>query len=173
MKKIIYLILAIGLMLGLSGCSLKRYVKDYLNMYTDEELTENRIKQIYDALKKKDKVAIKTLFSKKAIIEADNFDDRIDELLNFIQGNVVSWEYDGTYVVDEHIHYGDRTKLIEAWYGLTTDEQEYGIYVLDYPIDTIEPDNAGLYTLAIVREEEIKTLIDTIESFEYPGVSIY
>lgn len=57
----------------------------------DRSKSDKRFEQILDAIKTKNGSALEKLYSKKAISEAKDMNGSINELFNFVQGNVVSY----------------------------------------------------------------------------------
>lgn len=57
------------------------------------DAAEARIKQVIEALQNHDKDALRAMFSKKALLEAEDLDGRMDYLFNFLQGKVISLDY--------------------------------------------------------------------------------
>lgn len=170
MKKSICLIIILILILTLSSC-IKGTPTSFL-IDSDNELADTRIEQLFNAIKEQDKVALKETFSQKAIEEAKDIDDELDELLSFIQGEVVSWSRDESPVAIDTVEYGKKTKQLEFWYNLKTNEQTYLIFLVDYPIDTIESENEGLYSLRILKIEDERKLTGTWDDWTIPGVYI-
>jgi hypothetical protein len=115
---------------------------------SEDKKADARMEQIISALKDKDKEALKSLFSKKALNEANGFDSGMDSLLDFIQGNIESWERD-SWASDESVESGKKSLMIRSGYKVITDKEEYFFFVVDYYIDTIDPDNEGIYMLQV------------------------
>ena len=111
---------------------------------------DERIEDIVSAIENKDKEALKSLFSKIAIEEAENFDSDADYLFELIQGNIESWERDGWSSGGRNNH-GKRTMMIRYVFDLVTDEDVYRFFVIDYNEDTIDPDNEGVYMLELIE----------------------
>ena len=109
-----------------------------------------RVEQILTAIKDKDSKAIKSLFSKKALIEANDFDDGIDYFFDFIQGDIDSWEKHG-WAYDGSIKSGKKSMIIRLGVTISTDKDDYALSVIDYNMDTTNPDNEGVYMLHITR----------------------
>ncbi len=42
---------------------------------------------------------------------------------------------------------------ILSWYIVETDKEIYKFFIIDYPKDTIEPENAGVYTINIWEKD--------------------
>lgn len=138
----------------------------------DNELADARMEQLFTAIKEQDKNMLKEAFSQKALAETEDIDVGIDGLLSFVQGEVVSWSRDESPVVLDAVEYGEKTKQLTTWYTLETDEQTYLIFLVDYPIDTIEPENEGLYSLVIIKAEEENRLTGYWEYCAVPGINI-
>ena len=68
--------------------------------------------------------------------------------------------------------YGRKEKQLLLWFTLHTDEQSYLIFLADYPINTIEPKNKGLYTLKIIEAEKEKEITGYVEDLIIPGIAI-
>ena len=106
------------------------------------------MEQIISAIKDNDKDALKALFSKKALDEDSSFDNELDNLFEFIQGNVDTWTRDGL-AGDGDIEYGKKSMMIRFPINVSTDKNNYEFYVIDYYTDTINPDNQGVYMLEV------------------------
>ena len=117
---------------------------------SDDHRADERMEQIISAVKNNDREALRSVFSKKALKEADNFEDGIDYLFNFLQGDISSWERDGLSC-SESISYGKKSKLLRFGFTVKTDIDNYLLFVMDYNVDTINADNEGVYTLEITR----------------------
>lgn len=140
--------------------------------YSDESLADNRMEQFFCAVKNQDRESINGLFSKKAYNEAENFDKSIDDLFDYIQGDCVYWGVDGSPVVYDSVENGKKTKQLMTWYYLNTDEQKYFVFIVDYPIDSIDPENEGIYTLMIIKGEDENRLVGAMEDWVKPGIYI-
>lgn len=117
-------------------------------LVTEEKRAEARMEQIILAIEGNDKESLRSLFSKKAIEEASDFDNGTISLLDFIQGDIKSCERN-SWASDESIEYGKRSLMIRSSYKIKTDEEEYFFFVVDYNVDTIDPDNEGIYMLQV------------------------
>lgn len=63
-----------------TGSQIGRYIED------DGQIANERLEQLLEALKNKDKSAVKSMFSKKALSEAEDFDGHWIIYLNFFKG---------------------------------------------------------------------------------------
>ena len=142
-KLIIWLLLLMGLLL-LSSCDKGN---GGITM-SEEKRADARMEQIISAIKEKDKEALKSLFSKKALDEANDFESDVDYLFKFLQGNIDTWERDGI-AGSESIDHGKKSLMIRFAINVKTDKDVYRFFVIDYNKDTINPDNEGVYMLEV------------------------
>lgn len=139
-------------------------------IYDDsDKKADARMEEILETLENQDQEALKTMFSKQALDEADDFDNSLDYLFEFFQGNVDSWKQD-KISGETSIEYGKKTIMIESWYTVTTDKDVYMFYVIDYTKNTIDPDNAGLYTLRVIKAEDEATEFLSPQEMQIPGI---
>ena len=117
-------------------------------LMSEEQHADERMEQIMTAINNKDREALESLFSKEALDEADDFDNEIDYLFDFLEGNLVSWERDG-WASSKSIEYGKKSVMIRFVINVNTDVDAYQIFVIDYSTDTINPDNEGVYMLEV------------------------
>lgn len=96
------------------------------------------------------------MFSKQALEEANDFDGSLDYLFEFFQGNADSWEQD-RFTSETSSESGKKSIILISWYTVTTDKENYKFFVIDYTENTINPDNAGLYTLRVIKAEDKAT----------------
>ncbi|MEI6100667.1 MAG: DUF5104 domain-containing protein [Eubacteriales bacterium] len=109
--------------------------------------------QIVEAVNNKDKTALKSIFSKKALSEAQDLDTNMDALLVFIKGKIVSFDYTGGSG-DNKFNYGHGYKSYGAVYDVNTDNHKYLFLIEEYTVDTDHPDNVGVYIIHVVKEED-------------------
>jgi len=114
----------------------------------EEKSADARIEQIISAVKNRDKNALKSLFSKKALEEATDLDKEIFYLFSFIQGDIKSWERDG-WASSTAMEYGKKSWMIRFGFQIVSDVDEYDFFVIDYNTDTINPDNEGVYMIQL------------------------
>jgi len=143
-KRIVLVLLIIAILLLFSSCD--RNVEIPVG---EEKKADARMDQIVSAIKDKDNEALKSLFSKKALDETDDFVGGADSLFNFIQGDIESWERDG-FASDESIDGGKRSWMIRFGFTVKTDKDLYQFFIIDYNVDTINPDNQGVYMLELI-----------------------
>ena len=156
-------------MLFLSSCSMGGSRVGRLNRDNDEKKAAAKLEQVIEAIKNKDKASLKSLFSQKALSEAVDFDDNIDGLFDFIQGEVDSWKKLSGPSVFEENNYGHVKKEVNSYYYVNTDKQKYFFLLKDYPVYTDHPDNVGLYLFLVVKAEDREKIYDGDEKILYDG----
>jgi hypothetical protein len=149
MKRRIFILLTLVNVFLLSSCSSGGH--RFIIFDDSEKKVDARMEDILDALKNGDKDALKEMFSKKALSDADDIEGQLDYLFNFFQGSVESWERTG-FSSDESIDHGEKSTMLRSFFSVKTDKDEYKFFLIDYPIDTINPDNEGMYTLRVVEK---------------------
>lgn len=120
-----------------------------------DKKADARMDQVFEVIKNKDEDALKAMFSKQALYDADDFDGNLDALFDYIQGDIQSWEKTGTYSFPEEKNVdGSHKKESESTYVLKTDEQEYEIAIYEFTIDTANPDKVGVYSICIINKND-------------------
>ena len=136
---------------------------------SEDKKADARIEQILPAIRDQDRKIIKALFSKQAVNESNDFDSGIDYLLSFFQGNVKSWERD-KWSSGESIEHGKKSVMLRSWYTVETDIDKYMFFIIDYTEDTINTDNAGLYTLRVIKAEDKDTQFTYWQDMKLAGI---
>ena len=62
-----------------------------------DKKADDRMEQIIETFKNKDQDALKAMFSKQALDEANDFDGSLNALFNYIEGDIQSWKSTGGY----------------------------------------------------------------------------
>ena len=171
MKKYLSMLLVLISLMSLCSCSLAGSRLDMLNTDSDEEKADARMAQVIDAIKDQDKDAIKAIFSKQALRETKDIDDGINYLFNLVKGDIKSWENE-RLASEGHIENGNKSIIIDSWYIVTTDVGVYKFFLLDHAINTIDPNNAGLYSLRAIKSKDEKTQFTFWQDMQIPGIFI-
>ena len=87
MKKILAYLIILITIVTLYGCGDPNYK-------TPEQIGQMKNETIMEALKTKDKEKLKKVLA-KAMQNQENIDEEIDNLMNFIDGNIVSYDIGG------------------------------------------------------------------------------
>jgi hypothetical protein len=130
---------------------------------------EAHIKQVAEYIQSHDKDALKAMFSKKALAEADDIGGRMDYLFDFFQGKVLSLEFDGCLGSGKN-DYGHQIKYMKAGEYVNTDKQKYMIFIWEYVLDTDHPDNVGIYMLQVIKAEDEDKESARINNKFYAGI---
>lgn len=165
-KKFIILLLLINILL-LSSCSLgggRMMISD-----DSDKKADAGMEQLLETIKNKDKDAFRAMFSKQALNEANEFDGGMEYLFGFFQGNVDSWKRD-RFTSETSSEYGKKSVMLVSWYTVTTDKDKYMFFVIDYIKDTVNPNNAGLYTLRVIKAEDKETQFTYWQDMKIAGI---
>ncbi len=108
------------------------------------------------------------MFSKQALKEADDFDGSLDYLFVIFQGNVDSWKQD-RFTSETSIESGKKSIMHISWYTVSTDKENYK-FVIDFTENTINPDNASLYTLSVIKAEDEATQSASWQKMQIAGI---
>jgi len=141
----------------------------FLFLNNNKKTAGKRFEQILLTIKNKDKDSLKAIFSKKAIEESKQIDDNIIYLFSLLEDDVVSWEENGV-IVDYSYNNGHKKEEIKSFFNIYTEKNKYLVFILDYPRDTEHPENAGLYSLRVIKAENEKTQFTHWQDMVVPGV---
>lgn len=155
----------------MSSCSPIKDRFSKLLMTGDEKTSMNRLEQVLEAIENKDNNALKSLFSQEALNETENFEKDINALFEFFQGKVISKEKSDGPTVFDSIDGGKRRQKISSYFYIQTEKQKYFILMDDFPIDTFNPDNEGLYLILLVKAEDEEKIWDENEKILYDIVN--
>ena len=82
----------------------------------DVKTADNKMENIIKALKSRDEKALKSLFSQKAVDEADQFDQSITVLFDFYKGDLISYSSDYLPISENAKNNGDKYRCIKSKY---------------------------------------------------------
>jgi len=134
-----------------------------------DKKADARIEQILEVLANNNKDGLKAMFSEQALSEAKDFDGQKDYLFDFFQGAVESWERTGL-TAPMYIENGKKAVELISWYTVTTDKETFRFFVIDYSVDTFNPDNVGLYTLRVIKKTDEETQFTYWQDMEIAGI---
>lgn len=119
---------------------------------TEGERADLLFEELIKALEANNAEALTPWFSVSTRNIAENFDESVEALISFYDGNIVSYRRfgPGTYAGREG---GEEIKEIEASYDITTTSDIYRIAIKFCTIDTKIPDNIGVTSLYITKAE--------------------
>lgn len=145
-------------LLLLTSCAVAPSAVDLLfdrisdNAKADKKADEN-IELIVSAISEKDKEKLKSIFSKTALSEMKNFDEQFEILQEFLEGEFVSWEVSSARQTSTDIAYGDKSIKTGTYGYYITNSNEYRIYIVDFPFDTISEENQGVYMIYVTSRD--------------------
>jgi hypothetical protein len=160
-------VLAIMTLFLFSSCSLG----GGRNMIFDNSETKakERFEQLLELIKDGDNDAIKSSFSKQALSEARAFDDNIERLCAFFQGELVSCIQEACRIGTSN-DYGVKSVKYTSWYTVLTDEDEYIFFVVGYSRNDFDPDKEGIYTLRVLKSANKETQFISWVEMTIPGI---
>lgn len=165
MKKIaisaICLILSIFL---LTGCEIQPKESDQVQ-------SDKLMKSIIEALENKDKKALKELFSKYAIENTDDLDEKIKELIEFYPGS--DGGYTGNTAMHKTAERGDIIKVISTHYKVKDSSQDYKMTITTYVENDIDSDKIGLYSIEILTPGADHDGFKWRDEEDAPGIYIW
>lgn len=125
----------------------------------DAQKAEARLEQVIEAIKSQDKEALKAMFSKQALDEAQDLNERMDYLFSFIEGDIQTWEDKGG--IDDGVNnYGHTVMKSKYWYIVSTDKEDYLFFLFEYTKNTDHPENEGLYMVQVIKAEDMDAQFD-------------
>jgi hypothetical protein len=120
---------------------------------TDTSIAKGKRDQLISALQNKDHAAIKALFASNKIADIENFDESIDALLAYYEGDYVSQTGGGPATLS-----GKDGRLVYKYYlmsnDITTTVSVYRIAIKWYVTDTANAGNVGIWSLYILNMED-------------------
>jgi len=144
-RKISALVLAAGIFCAcLTGC--RNFILD------DNRRADKTFLALLSAVESKDSEALKSIFSQRALANADDIDAGIAHLFALFQGTVQTWG-GGLPIVSDLWNNGKNTRQYAVCYTVWTDVDCYSFFLLDYPLHSSK-DAVGLYTLRVLRTED-------------------
>jgi len=163
------LLLMILVVFALISCSIGGSRTEMINNSNIEKDMEARLEKIVEAINRKDKEALEAVFSKKSRSDSNDIVESINSLFDFIQGTINTRERASGSTVFESNDYGHQIIEVSSYYFVNTDIQKYFFLLRDYPVDTDNPDNVGVYTLLVVRADEEEKIWDGDNKIIYDG----
>lgn len=156
MKRVASGIVAVACVLVLASCSLlpgRWFGK------SDTVLSNERAVEIVDAINAHDAAALKGMFTKYARTEySAEIDKGLKYLLSmFPDGDVVIPEPSTGSVTTGAVESGKRTTLGGGSHLVTSGGKEYNLSFADFTVNTIDPENVGIYKLGAVLHTDSRS----------------
>jgi len=151
MKKAGMLLVGVIALISLEGCMTDRGEQLTKIRGSEQEMSDQIMQEIAEALDAGDADALKDVFSKPALKEAEDLNQQIADLMDFYQGKMVSYEGDASSSTSNH--YGDKITEFTGYYQLITTEETYRVGYDHKPVDDENPEEIGLRRLELVTED--------------------
>lgn len=168
MLKQITVLSLVVFMIILSSCSLGGSRVQMLNNDNDGQMADTRFEQVIESIKTKDRDMLKAIFSEKALGEAEDLDEGIDYLFEFVKGDIESWKQE-TVGVSE-LNNSGKVKKVRSWYNVKTNQEEYIFLIVEYTVDISNPQNIGVYMIQAIKSEDRDLIIITGQSNLCAGI---
>lgn len=152
MKRHILLLLLAVIVISSSSC-VGGSRTEMLNKASDEDIANEKLGKIIDYIENKDEEGLKSMFSKRALDETEDFSESAGLLFSFFEGEMVSWENDSGPHVRKSSNYGEVIKEVDSYYHVETDKETYFFLINDFQIDDSNADNEGVNMLLVVLAE--------------------
>jgi hypothetical protein len=179
MKKVKMLFMSLAVCLSLGGCMGKvesRGEQLTKLMGTEQEMSDQIMQEIVEALDAGDAEALKQMFSKSSLEETVDLDQQIEKLMSFYQGKKVSYKGDASS--NTKTHDGVEIKEFIGRYYLVTTEESYVIEYDHKPVDDSNSEEIGLRKLEFVTDKRYKEEADVKGYYDWkhydngPGIYI-
>lgn len=153
MKRIIPLLLAVALIFTGCGSAISNFKNLYGDAYT---LFEKTILEMFQAIQNEDKEALKKLFSPN-VRDNESFDNMVDALFDFIQGDVISYHIDNSPGASKAVLPQVTTRSAYGPISIKTSSNTYYLEVKECLIDTSDKNNEGICSVYIIDAKNWQT----------------
>ena len=138
----------------LTSCSMGRlnmfdYIVHEYNKYNGGVIT-----QLLSAINDGDKETVRDMFAANAIKEDPEFDDKIDQLFDFVEGTLVSYDDWAGPGESGEFNSGYEQRSLQYTYDVVTSKQNYRFAIKEYTVDTSDKNNIGIYSLYVIKFED-------------------
>jgi len=154
MKKAILILEVVLIISLLSSCQwIGNMRKELINEF---EEPDKIAQQAISAIENKDEDALTSLFSKRALVEADDLEEGVDYTFDFYQGECL--EIEKGYCIIRDRYGTDRRQWAHARYKVTTTEGAYWLYFEYSFINAPDPEAEGLYYFSLNDYETVEKI---------------
>lgn len=149
-KKKVVLLVSCMIAIEISGCHYQSKGEYMASVIREEQdMADEMMQSIMDALETKDAEALKELFSPYALEHAENLDEKIEELMKFYPGSNEGYEGNCSSMGGKHYS----RLILYGTYDVMNDGQEYEVRFITMQHNDEEPDKVGLYLIEVMTEE--------------------
>ena len=152
-RKVAAAVTAVACLLVLTSCQLLDPILDPPDKYPDDidHLSNGRMDQIVDLLGRQDAEGLRSLFSPRALADAEDLDEGMEDAFAAFAGEL-DWASGNNFTPAEFTSSeskGDYWKFFTPFCADFADGRQYQVYFLEYVENTADPDLVGLYSLRI------------------------
>ena len=133
----------------------------------DEQMANARLEEVFNLISNRDEEALRTLFSKNAVLLSNDLDQTIIDLFDYVHGILVSYcdrGLNGESGFDD----GKSYEILFSSYDIVTTEQKYRVAIKECVKNTFDLDEVGIWSLYIIKTED-----DTNPKIAYRGDDCY
>lgn len=112
------------------------------------------IEKVFAAIKAEDEEALKELFSENTVTADPDFDEKIHQLIEFIDGELVSYDDWGGGSENGGFNEDRTWRWKEISYNVVTTKETYCFAIKEYTIDSVDPDNLGINSLYVIKSAD-------------------
>ncbi len=162
MKKVLSIIAGVIMCLFLAACS----IADGGSMFfeSDTKTANNYIEKVLNTIESKNYEQLESLFANNCLSEIESFDLSAEELFDYFDAEVISYDDWGGGEVDTIKEDDSIVKTFWSTLDVKTNKETYRIMMKYITQDTNDTDNIGLHSLYIIRAKD-----DFDISFAYWG----
>lgn len=144
------IVISVSCSIILTSCNLVTMVTgDYSG------LANQNFDALITAMENKDKSAVKALFMDSAINSSDNFENSLDELLEYYNGKMTSYDdvSSGGEFVERNLFIGKRV-FRSSYFVVETDGDKYHFDITECVFDSLNTGNVGIKSLYIINDKD-------------------
>ncbi len=147
MKKMYILLLFISFVLFMTSCGFSNNE----NVYDDHIKCDNLMTDLVNKLAEKDSESVKKFFAPK-LYEIESFDDDLNNLINYYDGNAKS--INGMVTTGDYANYNYQEKHHELVYSVVCEGEIFRFRILYIEKDSRNSKNIGISYLYILKKSE-------------------
>lgn len=132
--------------------------------FVDQMSPKSIIEQVFSAIEEEDEDALRALFAVNVVSADPEFDAKITELIEFVDGDLVS--YDDWGGGGEEASFGEEgTRRYSNYsFDVETTETSYRFAIRTCTVDSEDANNLGIHSLYVIRQED-----DPYPEYAYGG----
>ncbi len=164
MKKVITIISCCIIIFSIGGCmNREKYMSDWFT--SEQEEADKMMEQIIEACRKQDTQKLKELFSENSRKNIKNIDVKINELFQYLKGDIQTFEGDCASSSDSD--HGKKIIELDGMYNISTSSEKYHMNFYMYSqndSDSKQPDEEWnpLFAEALHKKNYIEYLLDIL-----------